>query len=69
MISRHPKSLHLGCSPAELASSPYAIHFKSNVLPLVALVKDALLVGTQACELFRDVKPARLLHVVEHRHA
>ena len=69
MSSRHPKALHLGCSPSELASSPYARCYKTDVPPLAEHVKGALVVGTQACELFRDVKPARPLHMVEHRHA
>ena len=69
MSSRHPKALHLGYSPSELASSPYARFYKTNVPPLAEHVKDALLVGAQPCELFPDVKPARPLHRVEHRHA
>lgn len=69
MSSRHPKSLHPGCSPTELASSPDAIYFKSDVLPLAALVNDALLVGAQSRELFRDIKQARPLHMFEQRHA
>jgi hypothetical protein len=69
MPSRHPKSLHPGCSPTELASIPDAIHFKSDVLPLAALVNDALLVGAQSRELFRDIKQARPLHMFEQRHA
>jgi hypothetical protein len=69
MSSRYPKSLHLSCSPTELASSPHAIHFKYDVPAMAALVKAALLVGAQSCELFRDVKQARPLHMFEQRHA
>ena len=69
MPSRPPKSLHLGFTPTELASSPDAIHFKSDVPPLAALINDALLVGAQSCDLFRDVKQARPLHMFEQRHA
>ena len=69
MSSRHPKALHLGYSPSELASSPYARFYKTDVRPLAEHVKDALLVGAQACELFPDVKPARPLHMVEQCHA
>jgi hypothetical protein len=69
MSSRHPKSLHPGCSPTELASIPDAIYFKSDVLPLAALVNDALLVGAQSRELFRDIKQARPLNMFEQRHA
>ena len=69
MSSCHPKALHLGCSPSELASSPYARCYKTDVPPLTAHVKNALPVGTQPCELFPDVKPTRPLHMVEHRHA
>jgi hypothetical protein len=61
-ISPRPtKSLHLGYTPSELASSPYARYFKSDVPPLTMPAKDALLVGAQLCELFPDVKQARLL--------
>ena len=69
MSSRPPKSLHPGFSPTELASSLYAVHFKSDVLPLAALANDALVVGARSCELFRDVKQARPLHMFEQRHA
>ena len=69
MSSRVPKSLHLNCSPTELASSPYTIHFKFDVPPLAALDKDALLVGAQSCELFRDVKQARPIYMFEQRYA
>ncbi len=58
----HPtESLHLGYSPEELARSPYARFFKPEVPPLSTHVKDALLVGAQACELFPDVTQAPLL--------
>jgi hypothetical protein len=69
MISLHPQSLYLGCSPTELASSPYGIHFNSDVPPLAAHVNDALLVGAQSCELFPDVKQVCPLHMLEQRHA
>ena len=69
MFSRDPKSLHLDCSPTELASSPYTLYFKSDVPPLAALVNDALLVGTQPCELFRVVKQAYPHHMFEQCHA
>ena len=69
MSSRHPKSLHPGFTPTVLASSPDAIHFKSDVPPLAALINDALLVGAQSRELFRDIKQARPLHMFEQRHA
>lgn len=61
MSSRYPKALHLGYSPSELASSPYARYYKTDVPPLAEHVKDALLVGAQACELFPDVTKAHLL--------
>lgn len=69
MSSRHPKSLHLDCSPTESASSPYALYFKSDVPALAALVNGALLVGAQSCDLFRDVKQAYPLHMFEQCHA
>lgn len=69
MSSRHPKALHLGFSPSELASSPYARFYKTDVPPLAAHVKDALLVGAQPCELFLGVKQTRPLHMLEQRHA
>ncbi|PIT82389.1 DAPG hydrolase family protein [Limnohabitans sp. 15K] len=61
MSIRHPKALHLGYSPSELASSPYARFFKTDVSPLADHVNEALLVGTQPSELFPDVNQARLL--------
>jgi hypothetical protein len=61
MFSRHPKALHLGYSPSELASSPYARFYKTDVPPLAEHVKHALLVGVQSCELFPDVKQACML--------
>jgi hypothetical protein len=69
MTSLHPQSLYLGYSPAESASSPYAIHFNSYVPPLAAHVNDALLVGAQSCELFLDVKQVCPLHMLEQRYA
>lgn len=69
MSSRHPKALHLGYSPSELASSPYARFYKTDVPPLAEHVKDALLVGPQSCELFREVKQACPLHMFEQCHA
>jgi DAPG hydrolase PhiG domain len=61
MPSRHPQAQHLGYSASELANSPYARFFKTDVPPLAAHVKEALLVGAQPCELFPDVKLAGLL--------
>ena len=61
MPSRPTKSMYLGYSPADLASSPYARYFKSDVPMLAAHVRDALLVGAQSSELFPDVKQAHLL--------
>lgn len=69
MSSRVPKLLHLDCSPTELADSLYTIYSKSDVPLQAALVNDALLVGAQSCELFRDVKQACPLHMFEQCHA
>jgi len=69
MSSRYPKALHLGYSPSELASSPYARYYKTDVPPLAEHAKDTLLVGAQPCELFPGMKPARAIHMFRHRHA
>jgi hypothetical protein len=53
-----PSGLHLGYTAAEIASSPYAAFFHDDMAPLAEHVKEALLMGGQACELFPLVKHA-----------
>ena len=52
MSSRHPKAPHLGCTSTELAQSPYAAFYRDEMAPLPEHVKEALLTGGQAYELF-----------------
>ena len=47
-----PQELHLGYNPEEMVSSPYATFFRDDMAPLADHVKEALLVGGQAAELF-----------------
>jgi len=47
-----PPYLHLGYSSTELAQSPYASFYRDEFAPLPDHVKEALLTGGQACELF-----------------
>jgi hypothetical protein len=61
MSSSRSQALHLGYTPTELASSPYARFFKTQLPPLASHVKDALLVGAQPLALFPDVKQAHQL--------
>ena len=58
MFKQVQKKKHLGFSAAEMASSPYARFFKEDLPPLASHIKDALLVGGQACELFPGVQQA-----------
>ena len=47
-----PSHLHLGYSSTELAQSPYASFYRDDFAPLPDHVKEALLTGGQAFELF-----------------
>ena len=47
-----PSLLHLGYTSTELAQSPYAAFFRDEMAPLPEHVKEALLTGGQAYELF-----------------
>lgn len=49
---RMPSNLHLGYTSTELAQSPYASFYRDDFAPLPAHVKEALLTGGQAFELF-----------------
>jgi len=61
-----PIGLHLGYSAAEMASSPYASFFNDQMAPLSDHVKEALLIGGQACELFPLVDQAAQLQAPGH---
>ncbi len=47
-----PIGLHLGYTAAEMTSSPYASFFNDEMAPLSEHVKEALLTGGQAMDLF-----------------
>lgn len=47
-----PRGMHLGYTPEEMASSPYASFFHNDMAILADHVKEALLIGGQASELF-----------------
>jgi hypothetical protein len=47
-----PSHLHLGYTSTELAQSPYAAFYRDEMAPLPEHVKEALLTGGQAYELF-----------------
>ena len=53
-----PSHLHLGFTSAELAQSPYASFYSDEFAPLPEHVKEALLTGGQAYELFPLVENA-----------
>lgn len=56
-----PDAMHLGYRPSEMASSPYAAFYRDDMAPLAEHVKEALLVGGQAHELFPLVDRANEL--------
>ena len=47
-----PNGLHLGYQADEMLDSPYAAFYRDDMAPLAEHVKEALLIGGQACELF-----------------
>ena len=53
-----PNGMHLGYSATDMDSSPYAAFYRDDMAPLAEHVKDALLVGGQAHELFPMVDRA-----------
>ena len=53
-----PPALHLGYTPTEQAQSPYAAFIRDVMAPLPDHVKEALLLGGQAFELFPLVNQA-----------
>ena len=57
-----PNGMHLGYSATDMDSSPYAAFYRDDMAPLAEHVKDALLVGGQAHELFPLVDRANELH-------
>ncbi len=56
-----PRNHHLGYTPTELAQSPYAPFYRDALSPLPEHVKEALLTGGQAAELFPLVDQAKAL--------
>jgi len=51
-------SVHLGYTSAELANSPYAQFFTSDMAPLPAHVREAIAVGFQTVELLPPIESA-----------
>lgn len=58
MAKAHPPDLHLGYTPQELASSPYAKFFKPHMAALPAHVREAVATGGVAHELLPPVQSA-----------
>jgi hypothetical protein len=56
-----PNGMHLGYSATDMDTSPYAAFYRDDMAPLAEHVKDALLVGGQAHELFPLVDRANEL--------
>jgi len=55
------KSVHLGYTATEMASSPYARFFKPDMAPLPEHVREAIAVGLQSVDLLPPVASARAL--------
>jgi hypothetical protein len=60
-IASH-ESVHLGYSAQELATSPYARFFDTDMAPLPAHVREAIAVGMQTVDLMPPVESAPNLH-------
>jgi len=58
MANTQPPNLHLGYTPQELASSPYAKFFKPQMAPLPEHVREAVANGGVAHELLPPVQSA-----------
>ena len=58
MTSAAHQSVHLGYTAAELATSPYARFFKSDMAPLPAHVREAIAVGLQTVDLLPPLASA-----------
>ena len=56
------RSLYIGYTEADLASSPYARFYRPGMAPLSESVREALLIGPVAHELMPDVGQANELH-------